>query len=273
MANALLFRPLQWASISTDTTASGFVAGDLSPWPVPRMGRVWRRSGSGEFEHLYIDLGSVQPFDTIALFGIGSGNAPPSTDWTMRVDISNSPITVGFPPEAWIGDTQPLLAGSVLPVSGFGKALWLAPTGAPASGRYIRIAIGPVNTAPLQIALVAVGRRFQPARNYSFGAAFGVRDLGELDYSPRGVVLHRRGIKLRGMGLTFRSLRREEVEDQLQRLLEQVGVTDPVVLVSDPTDHAQRQNRMGIGHLTGNLGTIHRVPGAYQCEINFVAVD
>ena len=46
-----------------------------------------------------------------------------------------------------------------------------------------------------------------------------------------------------------------------------------MVLVTDPAAHPQRQNRMGIGHLTGNLGTIHRVPGAFQAEVNFVAVD
>jgi len=86
-------------------------------------------------------------------------------------------------------------------------------------------------------------------------------------------VLRRPGIKLRGMGLTFASVKRDEVEDSLQRLFERVGNTEPVVLVSEPDAHPQRQNRMGIGHLTGNIGTIHRVPGAFQAEVNFVAVD
>jgi hypothetical protein len=273
MSNAFLMRPLQWAAISTDTVAAGFTAANLAPWPIPRMGRVWRSTASGPFDHIYIDLGAVQPIDTIALFGIGSGNAAPSASWNWRVDLSNSPILSGFPPEAYIGSTAPLLAGSVLPASNRGKALWLAPSGAPASARYIRIALDTGSAVPLQIALVAVGQRFQPARNFNYGAAFGVRDLGQIDYSPRGVVLRRPGAKLRGMGLTFAALRREEVEDSLQRLFERVGNTDPVVLVTDPDAHPHRQNRMGIGHLTGNLGTIHRVPNAFQAELNFVAVD
>ena len=273
MANAFLMRPLPWVSISTDTTASGFAAANLAPWPVPRMGRVWRSTASNVFDHIYIDLGTVQPIDTIVLFGIGNGNGAPDASWQWRVDLSNSPIVSGFPPEAYIGSGAQLLAGSVLPVSGRGKAIWLAPAGAPSSARYIRIAFETGSAVPLQIAMVAVGKRFQPERNYSYGAAFGVRDLGQVDYSPRGVVLRRPGAKLRGMGLTFSSVRRDELEDTLQRLFETVGNTDPVVLVTDSDPHPHRQNRMGIGHLTGNLGSIHRQPGAFQAEVNFVAVD
>lgn len=149
----------------------------------------------------------------------------------------------------------------------------MAPAGAPAVARYIAINFIDLAGAAIQIAMIAVGKRFQPERNYSYGAAFGVRDLGQVDYSPRGVVLRRPGVKLRGMGLTFSSVRRDELEDTLQRLFEQVGNTDPVVLVTDSDPHPHRQNRMGIGHLTGNLGSIHRQPGAFQAEVNFVAVD
>lgn len=272
MARALMFRPLPWASITPSNTASGFSAADLSPWPIPRMGRVWRSSTGAATRSILIDLGSDQPVDTIALFGIGNANAAPSLAWTWSVDLATSAqgaFTGGF----WAGGGDVLLAGSVLPVSGRGKALWLAPEGAPAAVRYLRLNFSGLSSAALQIALVAIGQRFQPERNFAYGAAFGVRDLGALDYSPRGVVLRRPGAKLRGMGLTFSALRREEVEDSLQRLLERVGNTDPIVLVTDPDPHAQRQNRMGIGHLTGNLGSIHRVPGAFQAEINFVAVD
>lgn len=271
MANAFLMRPLPWAGIVPSNTASGFSVGNLAPWPVPRMGLVWR-ADSGASRLIVIDLGSDQPVDTIALFGIGDGLGAPSNSWTWSVDLATA-AQGAFTDAFWAGNSEPLLAGSVLPVSGRGKALWLAPAGAPATARYVRLNFAALGTAALQIALVAVGQRFQPARNYSYGAAFGVRDLGALDYSPRGVVLRRPGAKLRGMGLSFNAVRREEVENTLQRLFERVGNTDPVVLVSDPDPHAQRQNRMGIGHLTGNLGSVHRVPGAFQADVNFVAVD
>lgn len=274
MSNAILMRPLQWASVSANSAQSGFPASNLAPWPVPRMGRVWRRNASGNLGDITIDLGSDQAFDTIAVFGIGNGNAPPPSGWTLAVHIATEAQGSGFATgEFWNSGNLDALAGSVLPVSGRGKSLWLAPTGAPAVGRYVRLRYGNLASAPMQAAMVAIGQRFSPARNYAYGAAFGVRDLGQMDYSPRGVVLRRPGVKLRGMGLTFQGLRREEVETTLQRLFEQVGNTDPLVLVTDPDPHAQRQNRMGIGHLTGNLGSVHRVPGFFQAEVNFVAVD
>lgn len=272
MASAFLMRPLPWTAITPSNTASGFSGANLAPWPVPRMGRVWRSDAGGATRSIVIDLGSDQPVDTIALFGLGNANGAPSAGWNWSVDLATA-AQGAFSGSFWAGTSATLLAGSVLPVSGRGKALWMAPAGAPAAARHVRLNFSALASAALQIALVAVGQRFQPARNYSYGAAFGVRDLGQIDYSPRGVVLRRPGIKLRGMGLTFSALRREELEDSLQRLFERVGNTDPVVLVSEPDPHPQRQNRMGIGHLTGNLGSVHRVPNAFQAEVNFVAVD
>jgi hypothetical protein len=272
MSNAFLMRPLQWASITPSNTASGYSGSNLAPWPVPRMGRVWRSDAGSGTRNLLIDLGSDQPVDTIALFGIGNADGAPSSSWTWSVALATAaqgPFTGAF----WQGSITPVLAGSILPVSGRGKALWLAPSGAPANARYVSLQFESLSGLSIQIAMVALGQRFQPSRNYSYGAAFGVRDLGQVDYSPRGVVLRRPGAKLRGMGLTFAAVRRDELEDSLQRLFERVGNTDPVVLVTDPDPHPQRQNRMGIGHLTGNLGSIHRQPGAFQAEVNFVAVD
>lgn len=271
MANAILFRPLIWESISADSEQLGFQPGLLSPWPVPRMGRIWRSTGGSATKVLTIDLGSDTPLDTIALFGIGAENDPPSDDWQWTVALATA-AQGGFAGSFWNGTAADLLAGETLPVSGFGKALWQAPAGAPAAARYVRITFSALANARIQVALLAIGKAFQPARNYSYGAAFGVRDLGLLDYSPRGVITQRRGAKLPGVGLRFTALRREEIEDTLQRLFERVGNTDPVVLITDPSAHAQRQNRIGIGHLTGNLGSIHRVPNFFQADINFVGV-
>lgn len=273
MANALLFRPRQWASITAGATASGFSADNLSPWPVPRMGRVWRQPAAND-GGIVIDMGADQEIDTLVLFGIGNGNGVVGAGWEWQVNLATAAQGSGFGAgNFWSSGWQDFAQTGQLPESLRAKQLWLAPSGAPGSARYVRLLFQGLAGATLQIAMIAIGRRFQPERNYSFGAAFGVRDLGELDYSPRGVVLHRRGRKLRGMGLTFRSLRRDELEGRLQRLFEQIGNTDPIVLVSDPTPDLHLQNRMGIGHLTGNLGSIHRVPGAFQAEINFVAVD
>jgi len=267
-----MFRPAKWATISAGSAQFGFAADNLSPWPVPRMGRVWRSTGGSATETLTIDLGADTAVDTIALFGIGTENVAPNADWQWAIDLATE-AQGAFSGSFWSGSASDLLAGSVLPVSGFGKAFWQASLGSPAAARYVRINFSALANARIQVALVALGQAFQPARNYSYGAAFGVRDLGALDYSPRGVITQRRGRKLRGFGLSFASIHRDELEETMQRLFEQVGNTDPLVLVSDPAVHAQRQNRMGIGHLTGNLGSVHRVPGKFQADINFVAVD
>lgn len=272
MSNALLFRPRSWASIVASSTAAGFSPSNLFHLPSLRMGRVWRSAPAAGTEALVIDLGADQPVDVAALFGIGNGNAPPGAGWEYQVNLATA-AQGAFTGAFWSTGWLPFLSGAVLPVSLRGKQLWLAPAGAPPASRHVRFQFRNLGGASLQIALASVGSRFQPARNYSYGAAFGVRDLGQLDYSPRGQVLRRPGAKLRGMGLTFTGLRREEVEEKLQRLFEEVGTTDPVVLVSDPDPHPQIMNRMGIGYLTGNLGSVHRVPGFYQAEINFVAVD
>lgn len=271
---ALLFRTRQWASISPGATSSGFSATNLSPWPVPRVGPSWRQPAANDGS-IIIDMGADQEIDTAALFGISDGdNIPSAAGWEWQVNLATGAQGGAFNlGEFWSSGWLPFANTGQLPESLRAKQLWLAPQNAPAASRYVRFLFRGLNGASLQISLIALGKRFQPDRNYSFGAAFGVRDLGELDYSPRGVVLHRRGRKLRGMGLTFRAIRRDELEDQLQRLFEQVGNTDPVVLVSDPTPHLHLQNRMGIGHLTGNLGSIHRLPGVFQTEINFVAID
>lgn len=271
MSNALLFRPLTWASITASSQQTGFAPASLSPWPVPRMGRVWRSATGGASQTLTIDLGADTPLDTIAVFGLGNQNAAPSASWQWTIALASA-AQGAFTGAFWNGTAQDALAGSVLPVSGFGKALWRAPSGAPAAARYVRITFSGLSNASVQAAIVAIGKAFVPARNYSYGAAFGVRDLGVLDYSPRGVIARRAGARLPGFGLTFNALRREEVEGELHRLFEQVGNTDPVVLVTDPADHAERQNRIGLGHLTGNLGSVHRVPGFWQAEINFVRV-
>lgn len=271
MANMLLYRPLNPMSVTAPSSQVGYGARNLVPYPIPRMGRVWRSDGQGDAATITFDLGADMELDVISLFGIGTGNAAPSSAWQWAIDLATE-AQGAFSGPFWAGGAADLLAGSALPKSGFGKALWLAPADAPSAARYVRINLSALAGAYCQIALAAIGKAFQPARNYSYGAAFGVRDLGALDYSPRGVISRRRGAKLPGKGLSLRALRREEVEERLQDLLEELGNTDPVVLVTDPAEHAQRQKRMGIGHLTGNLGSIHRVAGFFQSDLNFVAV-
>ncbi|MEO1222355.1 MAG: hypothetical protein AAFY42_13600 [Pseudomonadota bacterium] len=236
MANMILYRSLRVASVTAPSSQIDYSAKNLSPYPIPRMGRVWRHNGSSDTATITFDLGKDSAIDVVSLFGIGEGNAPPSSAWRWSIDLA-SEAQGAFDDAFWSGATEALLAGSALPQSGFGKALWLAPADAPATARYVRVNLSQLGGAYCQIAIAAMGKAFQPSRNYSYGAAFGVRDLGALDYAPRGGISRREGVKLPGVGLSLRALRREEVEEQLQDLLEEVGNTDPVVLIKDPSDH------------------------------------
>lgn len=274
MANALLLRPLPWASVTASSTADAArVAGNLA---LDRMGLVWRSASGSATRSLTVDLGADAPVNTIALFGIGAGDGAPSPAWQWSVDLATA-AQGAFTGSFWSGTAESLLAGSTMPVSGpapaNGKALWLAPAGAPASARYVRLNFSALASAALQVARLCIGARIQLERNFSYGMALGLRDLGTLDFSPRGVLRRRQGAKLRGIGLQFNHVYRDELEGQVQRLFERIGTTGALVVVTDPDAHAERQNRMYLGMLTGNLGSVLARPGGYRAEINLVAID
>ena len=98
------------------------------------------------------------------------------------------------------------------------------------------------------------------------GAALGVRDFGSLDFSNRAVLLRRYAKKLRSVGLTFASAYKDEVEAQIMPLLEEIGGTDCIALITDPAADAMRQRRMYYGPLVGEIGTIWRNAAAWQWQ-------
>ena len=161
-----------------------------------------------------------------------------------------------------------------MPTSGRGKALWLAPAvSPPPPSRYIRITLGAPSNSVFTVARVVIGKRFQPSINFKFGAAFGVRDLGKIDFSSRGVLLRRYGAKLRTTGLTFPHVHRDKIDAVIQPLMERIGNTDCVALVTDPDAHEQRQNRMYFGPLIGDQESIWARPGGLEWRANMVGMD
>lgn len=265
MANALFYELLAMTSVSASSTASGFAASNMG---LDYMGLVWRSATGSATRSVTIDLGSDKAVDSIALFGLAGA----LSSWDWAVDLATA-AQGAFSGAYWSGSAEDLLAGSAMPTSGLGKALWQAPAGAPASARYVRLNFSNLGGAAVEVARIAVGARIQLDRNFRFGAAFGVRPLGSAEFSARGVLLRRRGKKLRGVGVSFGHVHRDEVESKVQPLLERVGNDTPIVLVTDPAADAQRQSRMFIGFLTGNLGSIWARPGGFQADFNLVALD
>jgi hypothetical protein len=265
MANALLIEPMAFSSVTASATAAGYAAANIGR---DEMGLVWKSPTGAATRNLIIDLGSDRAVDSIALFGLRG--ALPAWQWAVELATSAQGAFTGA---FWAGAVTDLLAGSVMPVSGLGKALWQAPAGAPAAARYVRIKFSVLGTAAVEVARAVIGTGITLGRNFRYGAAFGVRPLGTLDFSVRGVLLRRRGVKLRGVGITFAHVYRDEVEARVQPLIERIGNDEALVLVTDPAADANRQGRMFFGFLTGDLGTVWARPGGYQADFNLVALD
>jgi len=267
VSNGFVLKPLPFSVAAASSAAAGYDAANMAN---DHMGVVWKSASGNPYQQLIIDMGADVAIDTIVMVGCTGAQ----DGWTLRVWAATEAQGTGFPPESWRDDPMPFLAGSVMPVSGRGRCLWMAPaSGGPPPSRYIFLGFDGLSGAAVTIARIVIGKRVQLARNFSFGAAFGVRDLGNADFSPRGVFLRRRGVKLRSVGLTFASVYKDEVEAVVHPLIETVGLTEPVALVTDPDPDAQRQNRIWFGPLVGDLGTVWSRASGFEWRANVVSLD
>jgi len=270
MANAIIVEPLTMASITADTTAAGYATANLAnDW----MGLQWQSAAGVLTATLTIDLGADTRVDSIALFGL-----IPAVNYRLwSIDLATA-AQGAFTGSFWAGAQvfmtwNGTAASPPVPISGGYKALWRAPAGAPASARYVRINVANVAGAFLRVSRIVIGRAIVLERNFRFGATFGVRPLGTVDHSARGVLLRRRGAKLRGVGITYPHVRRDEVQARVQPLLERVGNDTPILLVTDPDADLYLMERMFFGHLIGDLGTIWARPGGFEAQFNLLALD
>lgn len=268
MANAWLVKPLPIVAAS----ASGTMVGDPLNMGNDYAGVIWR-SAQGGNAYAVLDLGSDVPLDTILLFGVW-GNFDMSTA-RLRIALatqSQGPL-FSTPDSFWLAPAHYLLAeGEPLRV-GSCVFQWAAPPGAPAAVRYVYLnAIDLPSTGYVDFARAVVGKRIQLERNFGFGAGFGVRDLGSLDFSRRGVLQRTRGKKLRTASLTFSNINRDEVEATTKPLLEQLGNTEMAAVVIDPSASTYRQARSYFGPLVGDLGHVWRRATAWEAKVNMVSI-
>lgn len=264
MSNAVIIKPLPFAAISASSTAVGHSPAYVSN---DHMGVVWKSEGGANAQSLLIDLGADMLVDALSLFGC-TGAAP---SWSMRVQAATAAQGSGFAATVYDGGNQPFLAGTAMPVTMRGRALHLLP--APVSARYWRVTIDGLANGAAVVARAVLGRKIQLERNFSFGGAFGVKDMSSLDFSVRGVLLRRRGVKLRTVALTFSNVYRDEVEKIVHPLIEEIGISEPIALITDPDPDEQRQNRMWFGPLVGDLGTVWAKPGGFEWRASLVGLN
>ncbi len=247
-------------------TVAGSSLGDPMNVANDYAGVVWRSSLTGNAD-LIVDLGADVVVDSLLVFGC-SGLGPGAT---LQIAAARA-ATGNNGAYDWIDAPVPALAGSSMPTSGRSVALWQAPASPPPAARYWWLRFAGLGASQVTVGRVVIGKRIQLERNFGFGASFGVRDLGSLDFSRRGVLLRARGKKLRTLGLTFSNINKSEVEAQTKPLLEQIGNTEMVGLITDPAVHAERQNRCYYGALVGDLGQAWRKANLFEAKTNLVSV-
>uniref|UniRef100_UPI0035C9BE87 hypothetical protein n=1 Tax=uncultured Sphingomonas sp. TaxID=158754 RepID=UPI0035C9BE87 len=266
MANAFLLSPLAIVGASSPTSST--VAGAFLNVANDYAGVIWRSNiGIYGVPSIDLDLGADFVFDTVMIFGITGMGAAASATVTVVPDSGGN-----FASNTQASGSQALYAGTVMPVSGFGVAILDAPSGVTGRNRRVRLIFNSGAGDFIQISRIVVGKKIQLGRNFGFGATFGVRDLGSLDFSARGVLLRRRAKKLRTVALTFSNIRKDEVEATTKPLLEQIGNTEMVALVTDPSVDAQRQNRCYYGPLVGDLSQAWRNAAAFEAKVNLVSI-
>jgi hypothetical protein len=248
--NGWALRPLPISAMTAGSTVAGY---DPASVMNDYLGVVWR--GSGTTPYLQADLGSAQAVDAVLMFGCTDATAG------MTVQITgadNAAITLN-PVVAYTGT---FLAGANFPTHG--RGVGYAEFAAPITKRYWYMQFGSVPGGGFSVGRLVLGSRLLLARNFDFGAGFGLRDLGSADVSNRANLLRRRGPKLRTVGVTYSNIYKDEVIAKVQPLIEFNGATEPIVLVTDPAADADRQKRAYFGLMTGDLGTIQRNSVGFQ---------
>lgn len=277
MANAILVEPLATAIIAETGTMPGFSSSNVRN---DYRGVIWRSTRANSIT-LVVDLGADIPVDTIMFFGL-SGELPSNSN--VRIALATQvqgPTFSGVPTSDGLGEGRfyldpenALLNGAPIS-SGNAVFFWQRPMSdtSPRSVRYVYINITALTaTSYVDIARLVIGNALRLERNFANGGRFGVRDLGSLDFSQRGVLLRRRAPKLRTAALTFASIHRDEVEAKTKPLLERIGNTEMVALVTDPDPDPMRQTRCYFGPLVGDLGHTHRRADFYEAGVNIVSI-
>lgn len=265
MSNALIVPPAAFAAVTASGSASGhdpaYVGNDY-------MGVVWK-SPAGASASLTVDLGSDMACDTAFLFGCDGATGA----MTLKVEASTAAQGPGFAPAGWSGAALPFLAGSEMPVNGRGVALWQAPKGAgPVASRYWRFTIGGLAGGQASVARIVLGRDLALERNFGFGAGLGVKDLGSVDWNRLGVMTRKRGRKLRTLGLTYKAIHKDEVEAAWLPMIEAIGNTEMLAILTDPAADAMRQRRFYFGPCFGDLSAIWQRADGFTAGLNLVSV-
>lgn len=261
MANAFFLKPMPIAGVQTFGSifrgVGSYTANDYA-------GVVCQLLCDSSNQAAYrVDLGSDQTIDTAMLFGV--------SDFPSAGIVDVATATAGAPSSFTTRAFISPYAGTASRVDGQGVAL--ASLASPVTARYVQFTFAaPISGQSVTVSRIVIGRRFQPAIGFEYGATFGVRDLGSLDVSTRGVLLRHRGKKLRTLALNFPRLTKADSSFLSRSLLEQVGNTECVAICTDPSADPELQDRCYFGPLVGDIGRTWASAGGFEVRVNLLGL-
>ena len=267
MSNAILMRPMMPVAFTAHGTAAGFdpinVGNDY-------MGVQWKGTPA-VVNWLLLDMGADVSADWIALLNVG-GVAGGNIEIRAATAAQSSAMSGGAGAGAnqYQLATVPTVAGTEGLPNGRRVAHWIAAPGTfTGAYRYWRVSVDAGGAFQWRFARIAIGKRIQLQRNFSFGGAFGARDFSNVDFSSRGVLLRRSAPKLRTIGISFPHVYKDEIEASIQPLIETAGNDQSLLLLTDADAHPSIERRTYFGPLVGDLGTIWRNAKAWEwrCEM------
>lgn len=259
MANGFLMRSVAFTPSPPGGLAAGtsalYIANDY-------MGMVMRGGSANSNVGCVIDLGAAVSIDTIVLLNVVQGAGALAVQLFGSNDSSFA--TYGY------NANIPLDAAEVLSSTGRRQVLHLLASAV--SYRYWLLRLPAQAGVTGEIARCLIGTRSPYARNFSYGVQRGAEDLGDIEHSPRGATLRRRGRKLRTLGLAWQFVSQAEAEGFALPLLEEVGNTEYVLACLNPDADPQRSRRMYYGNLTGDLGLTWRNHDGWEKRLQMQSV-
>lgn len=235
--------PLDLGTMATGNAQAGYPVTNLNR---PRdIGLVWQTSGNtnvwarGQFA-------SAQSIDFCAML---QANALSGTNFRLRlgatqadVDGASAPYDSGVIPFPGYIDGTGTSLGTLLTTI---KHSFLE-LNSPISATWWRVDITG-HTGNFQAAALVLGQKIQPSYFYDTDFEFGMKPLGNLDFTRLGVADLEPGVTFRTVAFTLSWTTEAEFESTLRPLIEGIGNTGVVYCCFGPTGDAYRQNRTYCG--------------------------
>lgn len=250
MGKLLMLSPTAIAAIAA--TRGNGVANLLTPDPK----EVWVDTAVTTPVNIDIDLGSVQPIDTVFL-GTVTG-AVAGTTWRIRGGVA------GYTETDLLGTTAlkaPDAAGQSPAIS---HAFW---NGAAQNVRYLRLVLTqPAGNQVLSAGVVMAGAAFVASLGQEWGAGRKVIDTGTATPLPSGGFAVVEGARKGSYSWTFGDLATAET-DALYALQLDRGETRPLLVVEDPAQTTGLRWRLHYGKLMSLRQFERRNPAQTRWEM------